>query len=84
MLILEQGVKILLIIFSLFFLIFFNLILGWSPLRSGRKDYFTAFLVSSLWGFVFLMGGFILLIIIVIFWNYIPQFFRFLRQLVGF
>ena len=71
MAIFDIGMKILLILTSVFFLIIFFLCAGWSKPRHPERHIVIGFLMSILYTFWFFLGGVLLLTLVIIFIKYL-------------
>jgi len=70
------GTKTLLILTSFCFLLLFFLYSAWSQPKHPERHYIIGFLLSTLFTFLFFLGGFLLLVLINTFYKYIFPFFQ--------
>lgn len=75
MLIFEIGAKILLFLTFIFFLVFFFLCRMWAAPKHPERCNLIGLFVSSLYTFWFFLGGFLILVLITLAYQYFPKFF---------
>jgi len=74
----DIGIRILFILNSLFFLIFFILCRGWSGMKYEDKkiQISVGFFLSVFYSFLFFLGGLLILSLISIIFKYYPEFLK--------
>jgi len=72
----EIGIKILLALTAIFFLVFFYLCALWSKPAHPERRFRIGAMVSVMYSFVFFLAGFILVSLISLILKYLPSFIK--------
>lgn len=79
----DLGIKILLSLTSFFFFVFFYLTSLWSKPAHPESRYGIALMLSAIYSFVFLLGGFVIFGILFFLWENWPTLFNLIKTILS-